>query len=281
MNSSPTHKEYGPLVVALLSFLTGIIASLGALFFRLLISFFHDLLFLGKLSLSFDANLHTPASPWGVFVVLVPVIGAAGVVYLVKNFAPEAKGHGVPEVMDAIYYRKGVIRPVVAVVKSLASALSIGSGGSVGREGPIVQIGAAFGSAMGQLLRMPTWQSVTLIAAGAGSGIAATFNTPLGGLLFATEIILHEVSVRTLVPVFIATATSTYLGQVFFGTHPAFMIPALETPYFHLENPLVLLAYVGLGLLLGCVSAAYVKSVYRFEDLFEQYLPGNEYLRHM
>ena len=99
---------------------------------------------------------------------------------------------------QAVYYRKGVIRPIVSVIKALASALSIGSGGSIGREGPIIQIGSSFGSTMGQLLRLPSWQKVTLIAAGAGGGIAATFNTPIGGVLFALEIIMPEFSARTL-----------------------------------------------------------------------------------
>lgn len=274
-------KEYGPFVMAILSILTGLIAGTGALVFRLLIALVHNLLFLGTFSFSYDANIHSAASPWGPLVVLVPVAGAAGVVYLVKNFAPEAKGHGVPEVMDAIYYKKGVVRPVVAVVKSLASALSIGSGGSVGREGPIAQIGSAFGSTLGQFLRMPPWECITLIAAGAGGGIAATFNTPVGGLLFASEIILHEVSVKTLVPVILATATATYLGQLFFGTHPAFVIPAFETPFFHVENPLVLLSYVGLGIALGVVSTIFIRSIYACEDLFERRFPGSDYLRHM
>ena len=96
--------------------------------------------------------IHQP-SPWGPFVILVPVVGAFGVVFLVKNFAPEAKGHGVPEVMDAIYYHKGVIRPVVSVDQSAGVRLSIGSGGSIGREGPIIQIGSSFGSTIGQILR--------------------------------------------------------------------------------------------------------------------------------
>src|SRR5208282_4932064 len=100
----------------------------------------------GQLAVRYDANLFTPPSPWGPFIILVPIIGAVGVTFLVSKFAPEAKGHGVPEVMDAIYYKNGVIRPVVAVVKSLASALAIGSGAAVGREGPIIQIGSAFGS---------------------------------------------------------------------------------------------------------------------------------------
>ena len=249
--------------------------------FRALIGFFHNLLFLGKISAAYDANAHTPSSPWGPLVILVPVIGAAGVAFLVKNFAPEAKGHGVPEVMDAIYYGKGIIRPIVALVKALASALSIGSGGSIGREGPIIQIGSSFGSTIGQILRVPIWQRITLIAAGAGGGIAATFNTPLGGVLFAAEIMMHEVSARTLVPVAIATATATYTGRFFFGPHPSFVIPEIENFQSHSTNPLLLFSYVGLGVLTGVVSALFIKAVYGFESLFEKRIKGNYYVQHM
>jgi CIC family chloride channel protein len=270
-----------PFSLFFLSILIGIAAGLGAVAFRGLIAFFHNLLFLGQISFIYDANIHTPLSPWGPFVILVPVLGAVGVSFLVQNFAPEAKGHGVPEVMDAIYYNKGIIRPVVAVIKSLASALSIGSGGSVGREGPIIQIGSSFGSTVGQILRMPVWQRITLIAAGTGGGIAATFNTPIGGMLFALEITLHEVSVKTLVPVAISTVTATYVGRIFFGTHPSFLIPAFETPYFHITDPLVLLTYVGLGVTTGCISAVYIKSIYGFEDFFENHIRGSYYIRHM
>ncbi len=212
--------------------------------------------------------------------ILVPVVGALGVTFLVTNFAPEAKGHGVPEVIDAVYNRKGIIRPVVSIIKALASALSIGSGGSVGREGPIIQIGSSFGSTMGQLLRLSTWQRITLIAAGAGGGIAATFNTPVGGVLFAVEIIMHEVSARTLVPVVTATATATFVGQLAFGPHPSFFIPALETTYFHVTNPLLLLAYAALGTITGLVSALFIHSIYGFEHFFEKYVKGGNYLRH-
>ena len=274
-------KPVGLLVLNLLAILIGLVAGLGAVAFRGLIAVFHNLLFLGQFSFTYNANVHTPPSPWGFLVILVPVVGAAGVAFLVGKFAPEAKGHGVPEVMDAIYYNNGIIRPVVAVIKSLASALSIGSGGSIGREGPIIQIGSSFGSTMGQLIRMPPWQRITLIAAGAGAGIAATFNTPIGGVLFAAEIMLHEVSARTLIPLAISTATATYVGRLFFGPYPSFVIPALETPYFHVANPWLLLSFVGLGILLGVVSAAYIKSIYAFEDFFEQRVRGNYYTRHM
>ncbi len=147
----------------------------------------------------------------------MPVIGGVGVTFLVTNFAPEAKGHGVPEVMDAIYYKGGVIRPVVAVVKSLASAIAIGSGAAVGREGPIIQIGSALGSTLGQIVRMPAGQRITLVAAGAGAGIAATFNTPIGGVMFAIELMMPEVSVDTFLPVALATGAATFIGRLFFG----------------------------------------------------------------
>ena len=278
--TAPAARTVGPAILWALSLLVGIVAGLGAVAFRALIAIFHNLFFLGSLSAAYDANAHTPAGPWGRLVILVPVVGAFGVVFLVKNFAPEAKGHGVPEVIDAVFYHKGVIRPVVSVIKALASALSIGSGGSVGREGPIIQIGSSFGSTMGQLLRLPTWQVVTLIAAGAGGGIAATFNTPVGGVLFAVEIVMHEVSARTLVPVVTATATATYVGQFFFGPHPSFSIPALETTYFQLTDPKVLVAYAILGLSAGLVSALFIYSIYGFEHFFENRVKGGYYLQH-
>ena len=134
-----------------LALVVGIVTGLGAVVFRGLIGLVHNFLFLGHCSFAYDASLFTPPSPWGAWVILVPVVGALGVTFIVSTFAPEAKGHGVPEVMDAIYYKRGVIRPVVAVVKSLASALAIGSGAAVGREGPIIQIGSALGSTLGQV----------------------------------------------------------------------------------------------------------------------------------
>jgi len=268
----------GPFSLALLAVVLGVVAGFGALAFRALIAIFHNALFLGRFSAQYDTTQHTPAGPWGAAVAFVPAVAAIAVVFLVKNFAPEAKGHGVPEVMDAIYYKKGVIRPVVAVVKSFASAISIGSGGSVGREGPIIQIGAAFGSWAGRLAGVSRWQVATLVAAGGGAGIAATFNTPIGGVLFAVEVLLHEVSVRTLVPVALATATATYVGHFLFGDHPAFAIPALHMAAS--TTGLLLPAYVGLGCLMAVASVLFIRALYGAEDLFEKWIPKNEYVRH-
>jgi CIC family chloride channel protein len=281
MSETKREIELDTFRLILLSVLVGIVAGLGAVVFRALIAFFHNLFFLGKLSFFYDANVFTPAGPWGPFIILAPVIGAFGVAFLVKNFAPEAEGHGVPEVIDAIYYKKGKIRPVVAVVKSVASALSIGTGGSIGREGPIIQIGSSFGSTISQLLRLCTWQRITMIAAGAGGGIAATFNTPIGGILFAVEIMLHEVSIRTLVPVAISTELAVYVGRLVFGPYPSFMVPSLEITYFHLFSPWLLLIYAVLGVFVGMISAAYIKSIYIFEDFFKKKIDGSYYRRHM
>ena len=277
---SDAHTALSPLVFWVVSVLVGIVAGFGAVIFRDMIGLFHNLFFLGRFSFAYDANEYTSAAPWGVWVFLVPPLGALGVAFLVQHFAPEAKGHGVPEVMDAVYSHKGAIRPVVALIKSVASALCIGSGGSVGREGPIVQIGSSFGSTLGQIMRVPSWQRITMIAAGAGGGIAATFNTPIGGILFAAELLLPEISSRTLIPVAISTATATYLSRWFLGTHPSFVIPRLKLVNAHPTNLLVLVACIGLGCLLGLVSTGFIMSIYAVEDFFERKVSGNYYLRH-
>jgi len=264
---------------SMLAILTGLVAGVGAVVFRALIAFFHNLFFLGQLSLVYDTSVHTPAGPWGAWIILAPVLGGLMVAFLVKNFAPEAKGHGVPEVMDAIYYGRGIIRPVVSVVKALASAISIGSGAAVGREGPIIQIGSAFGSTVGQLVRLPQWQRTALIGCGAGGGIAATFNTPIGGLLFAIELILPEISSRILIPVALATGAATYVGRAAFGASPAFDIPSLIVARASPLTESTLVAYLCLGLILGLVAMVYIRSIYVVEDFFDR-LPGNYYTRH-
>ncbi|APR94492.1 chloride channel protein [Pandoraea thiooxydans] len=265
--------------LCLFAFVVGIVTGLGAIVFRGLIGLIHNLLFLGQFSFSYDASRFDPASPWGAFVILVPVVGALGVTWIVSNFAPEAKGHGVPEVMDAIYYSRGVIRPVVAVVKSIASALAIGSGAAVGREGPIIQIGSALGSTLGQVVRMTPGQRITLVVAGAGAGIAATFNTPIGGVLFATELMMPEISVNTFLPVAIATGTATFIGRLYFGAAPAFFVPAqLGAIPNQPGSALTLVLYALLGIITGAAAALLIRSLHWAEDLFDL-VPGR-YVRH-
>jgi chloride channel protein, CIC family len=155
---SSSHLNIVLFRLSLIAIFVGVVTGFGAIGFRGLIGFIHNLLFLGRISFLYDANAYTPASPWGIFVILVPVVGALIVTFLVTKFAPEARGHGVPEVMDAVYYAEGRIRPMVAAIKSLASSISIGSGAAVGREGPIIQIGASLGSTIGQIIPLAAWQ---------------------------------------------------------------------------------------------------------------------------
>ena len=263
-----------------LALVVGVVTGVGAMVFRALIGLVHNVMFLGTFSFSYNASLFTPDSPWGAYVILVPVIGGLGVTWVVSNFAPEAKGHGVPEVMDAIYYGRGIIRPVVALVKSIASALAIGSGAAVGREGPIIQIGSALGSTLGQAIKMQAGQRITLVAAGAGAGIAATFNTPIGGVLFATELMLPEISVDTFLPVAIATGSATFIGRLFFGAEPAFTVPvSLASLPNEPSSVLTLLLYVALGAIIGVAAALFIRALHWAEDGFDRI--RGRYLRHV
>ena len=260
--------------------IVGVITGVGALVFRLMISAIHNLFFLQTFSFSYDSGSFTPENPWGPAVILIPVVGGVIVTFIVSNFAPEAKGHGVPEVMDAIYYKGGMIRPIVAAAKSLASAFAIGTGAAVGREGPIIQIGSALGSTFGQLLNLTSGQRIILVAAGAGAGIAATFNTPIGGVLFVTELMLPEVSVNTFLPVATATGIATFIGRLFFGPDPAFSVPEMiSLPNSLGAGAFTLLLYVVLGGLTGVAAAAFIRGLHLMEDTFDN-IP-NRYLRHM
>jgi CIC family chloride channel protein len=272
-------RRIGLVNLSILALIVGIVTGFGAIGFRDLIGLIHNALFLGQWSVHYDANQFTPASPWGAFVILVPVAGAVAVTFLVTTFAPEARGHGVPEVMDAIYYKSGVIRPIVALVKSLASAIAIGSGAAVGREGPIIQIGSALGSTLGQIVRMSAGERIILVAAGAGGGIAATFNTPIGGVLFAIELMMPEVSVRTFLPVALATGTATFIGRVFFGPQPAFAVPHLLPLSADASSGLILCLYALLGAITGVAAAGFVRGLHLLEDLFEKI--AEPYTRHV
>jgi CIC family chloride channel protein len=263
-----------------LALLIGVMTGLGAVAFRALIAVVHNLFYNGKLSFLFDANLSEGPSRFGNLVFFSPIIGGLVVVYIVRTFAPEAKGHGVPEVMDAVFYKHGNIRGKVALVKALASALSIGSGAAVGREGPIIQIGSALGSAFSQYIGLSTWQKITLLSAGAGAGIAATFNTPLGGVLFALEILLPEVSNRTFLPVVVATGAATTIGRILIGPDPAFAVGDVQ---FSLANSLApgeILSFVLLGLLCGAAAWAFIRLLVIMEDGFPK-IPGNEYTQNL
>lgn len=264
----------------LLAFIVGVVGGFGAILFRGMIAFVHNIAFNGTFSLHYNANVHAAPSVWGAAIILVPVAGAVIVTWLTENFAKEVRGSGVPEVMNAIYYKDGKIRPSITVIKAMASSLTIGTGGSAGREGPIIQIGSAFASFVGQLVNMTSRQRNVLIAAGAAAGISATFDAPLGGLAFAMELMLINVSAVNVALVSIATVTATVISRLFLGTVPAFDIHSViqgTQPGF---DPVTVALFVPFGLAMGGAAALFIHAIYWTEDRFTQIF-GNAYLRHM
>jgi CIC family chloride channel protein len=264
-----------PTGLVALAVAAGAGAGVGALLFRYLIQGF-TVLFSGHADYSAAGHAPNPIAPWlgPWFVVLAPAIG--GLLYgpLIYRYAREARGHGVPEVMLAVVERGGRIRPPVAVVKSLASAICIGSGGSVGREGPIVQIGSALGSALGQWLRLPEPRLKLLLACGAAGGISATFNAPIAGVLFALELILRDFEAESFGVVVLASVTADVIGRAAFG--PAAF---LSLPPFALRSLAEYGLYAGLGLCAAVVGVGFIRVLYGLEDLADRLWRGPEWLR--
>ena len=258
-----------------LSLVVGAGAGGGAVVFRWLIKTFTYLLS-GHADYSaagHAANHFVPGlGRW--FVILAPVV--AGVLYgpLVYFFAREARGHGVPEVMFAVARRGGRIAPQVAAVKALASALCIGGGGSVGREGPIVQIGSALGSTIGRIMRAPEARMRVLVACGAAGGIAATFNAPLAGVFFAMELILRNFTAESFGMVVLSSVTASVIGRAAFG-NTAF----LHLPPFTVQHPVDYLLFAALGVVAGVVGVAFTRVLYWIEDACDRVWRGPEWAR--
>ncbi|RLB43264.1 MAG: chloride channel protein [Deltaproteobacteria bacterium] len=206
-------------------------------------------------------------------IVLVPALGGLVVGLVVHFGAREAKGHGVPEVMEAVALRDGRMRKRVAAVKIMASAVCIGSGGSVGREGPIVQIGSSLASTVTQLLGMPRVHHRTMVGCGAAAGIAATFNAPIAGVLFALEVLLGDFGMASFSPVVLSSVTATIISRHYFGDFPAFIIPT-----YKLNSLWEFGIYPFLGLMAGLVGIIFIVVLYKAEDAFEA-LPIPEWLK--
>jgi chloride channel protein, CIC family len=247
--------------MVLLATLVGLAGGFGAIAFRALIDFIQAFAYGAKGNL-LEIALSTP---WSIKV-WIPAAGGLVVGPLVYFFAREAKGHGVPEVMEAVALHKGVIRKRVVFVKTLASAVSIGVGGSVGREGPIVQIGSAIGSSIGQVLKISAERIRILVGCGAAAGIAATFNAPIAGSMFALEIILGDFGIATFSPIVISSVVATAVSRHFLGNTPAIIVPS-----YQLVSAWELPIYLLLGLFCASVAVAFTKSLYRLEDLFDQF----------
>ncbi len=201
-------------------------------------------------------------APWWL-VVIIPAAGGLAVGLLIRHFSPESKGHGVAEVIEAVHAHGGKIPTRVAIWKGITAAISIGSGGSVGREGPVVQVGATVGSAIGQHLQVTRGSLTTLVAAGAAAGIASSFNAPIAGTIFALEIILLDFGVRSFAPIVLASVTSVITAQSLIG-----QVQEIARPAYEMVSGLEIFPYAILGVIAGAVSLLYVKSLDYAENVF-------------
>jgi CIC family chloride channel protein len=258
-----TLRQSDATFLLIFAVLTGLGAGYGAVVFRWLIRFFHHWFFDKGETLFFFLGDY--------YVIIIPAIGGLFVGLIIYFLAKETRGHGVPEVMMAVDMQEGKIRFRVALVKALVSSLSIGSGGSVGREGPIVQIGSSIGSSLGQIFKLSGDKIKILVACGAGGGIAATFNAPLAGIFFALEVILRDYSPRRISSVILSSVVATLVSRYYLGNNPSFTIP-----YYELNSAWEVFFYMAFGLLAAVAGFLFIKMLYKSEDLFNK-LPVPEY----
>ncbi|MDP8275252.1 MAG: chloride channel protein, partial [Candidatus Euphemobacter frigidus] len=250
------------------SIIIGIAAALGAYVFSYLIHLVEELCRLESV---------THASSLGAWLIIIPALGGLLVGPLIYLFAREAKGHGVPEVMAAVIKNGGRIRPVVAIVKSIASALTIGTGGSAGSEGPIVQIGAGFGSTLGQIFRMPPRRLNTFIACGSAGGISAIFNAPFGGIMFSLEVILGEFRGLSFIYVAIASVVAALVSRALTGDHTIFAIEKMRA-ILYMASPWEIIAFLGLGVFIAFIAKTFNFVLEHFEDIYDK-IKFPEYLK--
>lgn len=240
----------------LLIILVGISSGLGAVLFREMIEGFGWLFFDGGETAFWFLGKY--------YVILLPAIGGLLVGLIIRYLASEAKGHGVPEVMAAVNAKGGRIRTRVAAAKALASSICIGSGGSVGREGPIVQIGSALGSALGQWSRLSEDWVKLLVACGAAGGISATFNAPIAGVFFGLEVILRRFSSLYFMAIGFSAIIAAAIASVFWGSSPTFTM----IPEYVWTSGWELPLYILLGAAAAFVAQGFIKTLYKGEDLF-------------
>jgi CIC family chloride channel protein len=258
-------------ILLALAIVIGFFSGLGALGFIFLIDLFRDIFW------SPWGGVFTGFSAGDIKVLLIPLLPAIGgllVGPIGALFPAEAKGQGVPEVMESVIMRCVILKMRTIFIRLFASAICIGSGGSAGREGPIAQIGSAIGSYTAQKFKLSANHTRTLLGAGAAGGIAATFNAPLAGMLFALEIILGEWHVATFSPVIMSSVVATTTARYVHGN-----VLAFEVPYYQLVNPMEIGLYIVLGLLTGFIALLFILTLDRFEAFFEEKIRIHPWLK--
>ncbi len=249
--------------ISLVAIAIGVLASFVALALLRLIGLFTNLCFYQR----FDTSLVSPANHHlGIFVLLVPVAGGLLIGLMARFGSEKIRGHGIPEALESILMRGSRVEAKLAVLKPVSAAISIGSGGPFGAEGPIIMTGGAFGSLVAQRFHLTAAERKTLLVAGSAAGMAATFGTPLAATLLAVELLLFEWKPRSFVPVALASAAAMASRHFLFDSAPLFPVHALVSG----DDIAVLLGCAAAGIGAGLLSAAMTKSVYFFEDRFQR-----------
>jgi len=258
-------KRSGPrerlLVISLLGIVVGVLGGFVAEFLLRAINFLTDLFFYGKWS---SAYLPPNLAPWHWWFVLLPAAGGLAVGILVQYFSPEIKGDGIPEAMAVVLTKGSIVKPRVSFFKPLSAAITVGTGGPFGAEGPIIQTGAALGSIIGQLIPSSPAERRILLACGAAAGLAGVFKTPFAGAMMAVELLVFEFRARSFIPIALASATGTMVAMGFRGGLPVF---PLETNYhFHAAE---LPFFVVLGVCCAGLAWLMTRTLYLCEEFFE------------
>lgn len=248
--------------VSIAGVVIGIVAAFVAVILLSLIGFFTNLFYYGRISFQFTS----PAgNDLGLLAIAVPIFGGLIIGIMARYGSERIRGHGIPEALEAILINKSKIEPKVTLLKPLSTAVSIGSGGPFGAEGPIIMTGGAFGSVFSQFLKLSSMERKTLLVAGAAAGMAATFNSPVSAVLLSVELLLFEWKPRSLIPVAVASATATLLRGLLISTSPLF--PILPTP---VPNGEIILMAVVVGIVAGVAATALTYAVYAAEDAFRK-----------
>ena len=250
------------LPISLLAVVVGALCAYVALALLRLIGLFTNLFYYGRWG---TAMVSPAGNHLGLFAVLMPVAGALIIGVMARYGSERIRGHGIPEAIEAILMNGSRVQPKVAFLKPLSSAISIGSGGPFGAEGPIIMTGGAFGSMIAQFFHLTSAERKTLLVAGAAGGMSATFASPVAAVLLAVELLLFEWKPRSLIPVALASAAAAVVRRYILGFGPLFPVP--EHPLF--IGPKGLLGCALVGLLAGGLSALLTLSVYAAEDAFQ------------
>ncbi len=248
--------------IASLSILIGILSGFIARALTGLIGFITNISFYGKFSFDFTS----PAgNHLGLFVIIIPVIGAVIIGLMARYGSTGIRGHGIPEAMEQVILNESRIPARLTFLKPVSAAISIGTGGPFGAEGPIIATGGAVGSLIGQLLHTTAFERKILLSAGAAAGMAATFGTPVSAILLAVELLLFEFKPQSLIPVALASAAAAAVRIIFVGTAPIFKLTGLVQP-----GNLSLVFYLLMGILMGVAAVFVTRAVYKVEDTFEK-----------